>query len=242
MTDQHEKLGTCDWQGKTDPSYDTRYHQTPHERVRWCSNWREHPAQPLEANVDTFMATNLPEGAVEGMSAEQLHKQAEHGKKIIGTLLDAWEGINNDFRCNLEDEFPSFYRALQELYSVVESGEFWAELAKLREELDFMTRKQEGSQKSYEAAAQLCVELREKGDALRLRVDAFIEGTQAAIEERKELESALAEARNKALDEVLEYIPTVTGPTGGWLVSPKKVEDRLLALKSPPAEQGKERG
>jgi len=43
-----------------------------------------------------------------------------------------------------------------------------------------------------------------------------------------ELWQASADA---ALDRVLEYISTVIGPTGGWLVSPKKVEDFVLALK-----------
>ena len=39
--------------------------------------------------------------------------------KQIGNLLDAWEQVNNDFKCQLQDDFPHLYRALEQLLITV---------------------------------------------------------------------------------------------------------------------------
>lgn len=42
--------------------------------------------------------------------------------KLIGTLLDAWEGTANDFKSDLLDQFPSLHNSLDALARFVESG------------------------------------------------------------------------------------------------------------------------
>jgi hypothetical protein len=39
---------------------------------------------------------------------------------LIGPLLDAWEGADNDFKSDMADQYKSLHKALQDIVRAVE--------------------------------------------------------------------------------------------------------------------------
>ncbi len=101
---------------------DEKVSRFAHEAVDLCQavNTLLYKLRDFGADIEAAHAEVMEKLRERGVICEEEGDQSSQIMNFIGPLLDGWDGIPNDEKSYLRDENPSFVRAIEGIYDVVE--------------------------------------------------------------------------------------------------------------------------